>query len=231
VLSGGRRQMLDQGEWQWFGEQLNGDFDHLLIASTLPVLLAPAIHYLEAWNEAVCDGAWGNLAARLGERLRRAFDLEHWAAFEGSFRSLIESVRQVAAGERGAAPASVCFLGGDVHQAYLSEVAFPREAGVSSAVYQAVCSPFRNPLDRRERAVLGLLRRSRLLRASIRGLAHRAGVGDPGVRWREVQEPTFDNQVATLRFDGRKAHLRIERTHAGDGTRADLVTSLDRDLV
>ena len=60
-------------------------FDHLIIASTLPVFMLEAIHYLEAWNEAVCAGAWGGLAARLGEKLRRALDLEHWPAFQRSF--------------------------------------------------------------------------------------------------------------------------------------------------
>ena len=30
-------------------------------------LLAPAMHYLEAWNEAVCEGAWGEPAAGSGE--------------------------------------------------------------------------------------------------------------------------------------------------------------------
>ena len=50
-------------------------------STTLPVVLPHGIHHLEAWNEAVCAGRWGSLAARLGERLRRAVDLEHWAAF------------------------------------------------------------------------------------------------------------------------------------------------------
>ena len=61
--------------------QLTGDFDHLLIATSLPLMLAPGMHQLEAWNEAVCAGAWGGLAARAGEKIRQALDLEHWAAF------------------------------------------------------------------------------------------------------------------------------------------------------
>jgi len=56
VLSDGRRQMLDEHEWRWLEQQLTGDYDHVIIASTLPVLLAPTLHYLEAWNEAVCQG-------------------------------------------------------------------------------------------------------------------------------------------------------------------------------
>jgi hypothetical protein len=149
VLSDGRRDMLDEHEWGWLEEQLTGDYDHVIIASTLPVLLAPTLHYVEAWNEAVCQGAWGSLAARWSEKLRRALDLEHWAAFQDSFQRLIELIREVGSGTRGAAPASIVMLGGDVHQAYLETVRFPSGSGVQSNVYQAVCSPFRNQLGKR----------------------------------------------------------------------------------
>ena len=44
-------------------------------------------------------------------------------------------------------PATILTLSGDVHHAYLAEVGYPRGAGVQSAIYQAVCSPFRNPLE------------------------------------------------------------------------------------
>ena len=154
VLDPGSRSMLDEEEWDWVAEHMTGDFDHVLVATSLPWLLAPGMHWLEAWNEAVCDGAWGGVAARLGEKLRRGVDLEHWAAFQESFARLAELQRQVAAGERGEPPAAIVTLSGDVHHAYLSEVAFPRAAGVRSAVYQAVCSPMRNPLDASERRAI-----------------------------------------------------------------------------
>jgi len=230
VLSAGQREMFDEQEWRWVEQQTSGDFDHLLLANTLPVLLAPTFHYLEAWSEVVCAGAWGGLAARLCERLRQALDLEHWSAFHDSFSRLVELVREVGAGRRGSAPASIVFLGGDVHQAYLHEVAFHRGTGVRSAVYQAVCSPFRNPLDRRARTLLTFGRRSRLIARLVRGLAHAAGVSDSEIRWRLVQEPTFDNQLATIRIDGRQAWLRIERTSPGDGRHPELETSLERRL-
>ena len=72
VLTEGRRDMVDDEEWQWIAEHARGAFDHLIIASTLPVFMTPGIDGLEAWNEAVCSGAWGRLAARAGEKLRRA---------------------------------------------------------------------------------------------------------------------------------------------------------------
>ena len=154
VLKGERRKIVDDREWEWIERHATGDVDHLLLADTLPVLLTPGEHYLEAWNEAVCAGAWGKVMRRLGERTRRLLDLEHWAAFSDSFHRMADLLRSVGAGERGRPPASVVLLGGDVHHAYLAEVAFRRDADVKSAVYQAVCSPYRNALDSHERAVV-----------------------------------------------------------------------------
>jgi len=230
ILEEGEREMFDEAEWRWVTEQTTGDFDHLVIANTLPVLLAPSFHYLEAFSEAICAGAWGSTAARCGERLRQGLDLEHWAAFQRSFHRLLGLTREVGAGRHGAPPASILFLGGDVHQGYLQEVAFRPDAQVRSAVYQAVCSPFRNPLGARERRLLRIGHRSKLLGRVARRLARAVGVADPPAGWRLVQPPTFDNQLATLRFDGRHVSLRIEHTYPGDGADPRLDRSLDRRL-
>ncbi|HEV2058950.1 MAG TPA: alkaline phosphatase family protein, partial [Solirubrobacteraceae bacterium] len=96
--------------------------------------------------------------------------------------------------------------------------------------YQAVCSPFRNPLARLDRTLLRACRRGTVLRRVIRRLARGVGVSDPELGWRLTQEPTFDNQLATLRFDGRQASLRIERTTPGDGTTPTLQTTLHHRL-
>ena len=90
--------------------------------------LSHGLHHLEAWNEAVCDGAWGRTVARLGEKLRQAIDLEHWSAFHASFIRLTDLVHEVASGGRGPAPASVIVLSGDVHHAYLAAASFPGRA-------------------------------------------------------------------------------------------------------
>ena len=58
------------------------------------------------------------------------------------------------AGEKGKPPASIVTLSGDVHHAYLYEVGFKKGSGLQSAVYQATCSPLRNPLDHSERRVM-----------------------------------------------------------------------------
>src|SRR5215218_2936002 len=215
-LEEGARSMLDEEEWRWLDEHMVGDVDQLLIATSLPWLLAQGMHYFEAWNEAVCGGAWGKPAAALGEKLRRGVDLEHWAAFNESFERLAEMQRSVGAGERGKPPAAIVMLSGDVHHAYLSEVGFPRKEGVRSAVYQAVCSPLRNPLDSRERRVVSWAM-SRTAHAIGRGLAKAAGVRDPSVRWRLVDDgPWFDNQVGTLTIDGRQIDMTLDKAVPGE---------------
>ena len=104
VLEEGNRSMLDDEEWDWVDEHVSGDFDHVLIATSLPWLLGRGMHYAEAWSEAVAGGAWGEPFAPLAERVRQTVDLEHWAAFQESFARLAELLRSVAAGERGRAP-------------------------------------------------------------------------------------------------------------------------------
>ena len=211
VLEPDRRAIADDEEWEWVVEEAGRDCDHLVIGFSDPPLLAPALHYLEAWNEAVCAGAWGRPAAKLGERLRRAFDFDHWAAFGESFERLAALLEEVGSGPN--APASITLLSGDVHHAYLAEVAFRRGAGVRSAVHQAVCSPFRNALDSHERATI----RAALSPPGValaRWLAHAAGAPEPPIRWRFVAGPYFDNQAGTLVLDGRVATALLDKTVA-----------------
>ena len=229
-LEEGNRSMLDGDEWQWVEDHATGGFDHLLIATSLPWLLGQGMHHLEAWNEAVCAGAWGGPAAKLAEKIRQDVDLEHWAAFQESFERLAEIQRSVGAGERGDAPASIVTLSGDVHHAYLAEVAFRADAGVRSAVYQAVCSPMRNPLDARERRAIKAMF-TRPVAAMTRALARAAGVSDPSIRWRRVDGgPWFDNQLATLEIDGRRIELKVEKAQSGDDGDPILECVLDRRL-
>jgi hypothetical protein len=64
----------------------------------------------------------------------------------------------------------------------------------------------------------------------LRPLARAAGVPDPRIRWRLAQDPTFDNQFATLELEGRSALLRIERTVRDDADNRAIATSLERKL-
>jgi hypothetical protein len=214
VLKEGERSMVDEDEWEWIVDHASGDFDHLLLATTVPWLLSPGFHHLEAWSERVCDGAWGGLAAGAVEKLRRGLDFDHWASFGKSFQLLRELLEEVGSGKRGKPPASIVVLSGDVHHAYLAETAFP-SAGIESAIYQAVCSPYRNPLDLNERRAIRI-GFSRPFIAAMRALAATAGTADPGMRWRLAEGPYFDNQVATLRLDGREASMKLDKTVPGE---------------
>jgi hypothetical protein len=180
TLDEGRRRMFDDVEWDWIRREVAGDFDHVVLADTLPMLMPPAFHHVEAWNEAVCAGAWGAAGRRLlGERLRRGLDLEHWAAFRAGFERLAGLLAEIARGDHGPPPATVVLLGGDIHHAYLARAALPGAPGARSGVFQAVCSPFRNPLDHRERVVarIGCSRRDGRARAGTGG--RRPGPADP----------------------------------------------------
>jgi PhoD-like phosphatase len=230
VLEEGRRSMLDEGEWDWLERHLEGDYDHILIATSDPFLLAPGLHHMERWGEALCTGSWGGRAAEWGESMRRTLDFDHWAAFGESFERLARLIEGAGSGRYGPAPASITVLSGDVHHAYMAEVAFKRAAGVSSSVHQAVCSPFRNALDERERKVIeaGNSRPGTLLG---KALARLAGVRPEPIRWRLVEGPFYDNQVATLTIDGRAAAIKLERT-VGDpeSDRRELHKSFERSL-
>jgi hypothetical protein len=230
VLEEGRRSILDEGEWDWLEEHLAGDFDHLLIGTSDPFLLAPGLHHAERWGEAVCAGAWGKRWARRGERLRRRLDFDHWAAFGRSFDRLAALLQRAGSGAFGPPPASITVLSGDVHHAYVAEVAFRRDAGMRSNVWQAVCSPFRNALDAKERRVIEA-GNDPVFATFTRVLSRLAGVHDAPIRWRLVEGPFYDNQVATLAIEGRSATLRLERT-VGEADRdtRELQTSFERRL-
>jgi PhoD-like phosphatase len=233
VLDPERRAMVDPDEWRWIEEHAVGGFDHLLLGTSLPYITSPGMHYLEALDEALCRGAWGKPGVAAGERLRQTLDLEHWAAFQRSFHDLTELVRSVGAGERGEPPATIVALSGDVHHAYLSQVGFRRDAGVESAVYQAVCSPFRNPLDGHERTAIRAMS-SRPAAVAARALARAAGVSSPEIRWRFLErEPWFDNQVATLELADGRARVVLEKTlrqEDGDHPALRLEQVFSRDL-
>lgn len=187
------RALLDDAEMEWLDARMRGGFRHLLVATSLPFLLPMGLHHLEAWDEAVSEGAWGKIPARFGEKLRQAVDLEHWAAFQESFRQVAAMAEDVADGGRGPAPDSVTFLSGDVHFSYVSEV----ERSSGSRIIQAVCSPIRNPLPRVMRSFGAVM--SYGLATPIGALAARsAKVPDPPFRWSGIKGPWFDNNLACL---------------------------------
>jgi hypothetical protein len=209
-LADGARSILNPGAMAWLDEQMQGGRDHLIVGTSLPFLLSRGLHEFEAWNEAVAAGAWGRRLERIGEKIRRAVDLEHWAAFQEGFGALAKMIVEVADGKRGDAPTTITLLSGDVHNSYVAEV--DREG--PCRIVQLVCSPIRNPLPRSLRWVSGFSSKN-VGGAFGSWLARRAGVAAPPFCWRTVHGPWFDNNLATLETDGPRLRVRWERGVVG----------------
>jgi hypothetical protein len=184
------------------------------------------IHHLEAWNEAVCAAAWGRLAARLGEKIRRAVDLEHWSAFHDSFERLCDWLRAVADGDDAERPPStIVLLGGDVHNAYINQVTLPTTSATPSRVYQIVCPAFRNPLSAMQRRAVQLIN-SRPSTAVVRLLARLARVPRSRTDWKLVRQPSFVNSLGELHLSNRGAHATLYRS-ADEGEDPERLHQLD----
>ncbi len=216
VLTDGHRSMVSPPEWAWIKEQLAGDYDHLLIGSSLPWLMPQAIHDIEATNEAMVAGVWGPSWAARGEKLRQLADMEHWAAMRESFEAFLDLVRAVGRGDYGPPPATICVLSGDVHHAYVAEADI---AGVSSKVYQLTCSPVHNdvPGFMRVGFTAGWSRwAARLTRLFTLG----ARILRPRLTWHKLAGPYFGNMLAVLEIDRRASRITLNKSYAG--TRAAL---------
>ncbi|MEU9506455.1 alkaline phosphatase D family protein [Micromonospora sp. NPDC048170] len=221
VLDPGQRAMLPPGEWSWFLDRAHGVYDHLVVGASLPWLLPPGIHHVEAWNEKLADSRqpW---VAGLAEKLRRALDLEHWAAFRRSFDALGalfarigsgtpgEPGERVGAGPAYAPPASISVLSGDVHHSYVARARFD-DRGVVTPVHQLTCSPIHNQVPAGMRPLMRLGWASGPAGAA-RALARTVGVRRPSLRWKRLAGPYFGNAVATLVHSGRTAEVTIEGT-------------------
>ena len=103
VLDPGRRAMVDHEEWR---------LDHRArVRGRRP----PADRHVAAADHGpgACTSSrpgtrssptarWGKLVKKLAEKLRQELDLEHWPAFQESFRRMCDHLREVGAGRRGA---------------------------------------------------------------------------------------------------------------------------------
>lgn len=213
ILAEGSRSMVSADEFSWIDQQVDGDYDHLLIGTSLPWLLPRALHDIESWNEVLCGGSRGQWVARWSEKFRRAADLEHWAAFRASFDRLAEIVAQVGRGERaaagGQAPATVCVLSGDVHHAYVARAHY--RGNVRSAVFQLTCSPLHNHVPPAMKVAFRVswTRAAEWSTRVLLGLL--AAVPALPLRWTRESGPYFGDEIVTLSLDGRRAVAVLEK--------------------
>ncbi|MCP2251897.1 PhoD-like phosphatase [Prauserella aidingensis] len=224
MLEPGERSMVDDDEFSWIEENTDGEFDHLLLGSSLPWLLPHSISDGESINERACEKP--GLRGRWAEVLRQALDMEHWAAFRKSFDRLARLVRRVSS--RDDAPASVTVLSGDVHHHYAAEATFAEP--VRSRVHQLTCSPVHNEAP--PYIAWGFrIAWWRPLAAVMRRWARRAGVAPADVEWDRVWGPHLPNAVATVEIDGRESRAIYERADGDElvtATRLPLTAPADR---
>ena len=206
-----------------------GDFDHLLIGTSLPFLLAPGLHHLEAWNEAVCDGAWGALAARLG----RADPPGRSTSSTGPRSRVVRPPRRIArrasaAGEHGRRRRRSSCCRATCTTPTSPRSRFPRGAGVRRAVYQATA---RRSATRSTRASGASIR----FACSTRGHARRPAARARRRRPRPAGPLAHPLEGAVLRqpgrplvLDGRRARLRLQKTVPDENEGFSLETVFER---
>ncbi len=215
ILHDGRRLMLSEHEFGWVEEQAlaEGEVDHLMLATSVPWLLPPAIGDLQTVNEAAA--ARPGLRGRLAEKIRQVLDLEHWPAFRQSFDRLTALVGDVAAGPDG--PSTISVLSGDVHHSYAARAHLDRDP--AARVHQLTCSPLHNYVAWFVRVAFRL-GWARATAGLARRWARRAGAPDPGLHWEKLGGPLFGNTIATLTVDGRRAEVLFEQPRSAGSLRA-----------
>ena len=215
-LDPSERAMVDSHEWAWVRRHtLEADhhIEHLMLASTLPFLLAPGLHHLEGWDEAVSSGVWGRRAAKFGERIRQGMDLEHWASFRASLDDVTELITEAVGLPEP--PRTLLMLSGDVHCSYLARARLRATRHPGTALHQLTMSPFRNPVPRYIRWGNRLLD-TKVFTAGLHALARAAKVGDVGLDWRIDHGPWFDNGVMTLVMDDGSVVVQVEHARLAD---------------
>ncbi|MEV0245635.1 alkaline phosphatase D family protein [Nocardia sp. NPDC050712] len=206
----GERLMVGDEEFDWIEANAAGDFDHLLIGSSLPWLMPHAVSHLQSLNERAAS--LPGLRGRLGELVRQAADLEHWPAFRASFERLAALIHRL--GSAADAPSTICVLSGDVHHSYAARADYAEPT--KSTVLQLVCSPVHNDPPKRFHALFALSW-ARPIAAALRKLADKRGISPDPVQWQKVSGPHFGNSIASLVIDGRAATFVLETARPDEG--------------
>lgn len=218
VLTEDARAMIDDEAFDWLEAACREADRHLVIVTSLPVFVPAGLHDLQVWNERVCAGAWGRRAARLGERIRRALDLEDWAAFTASYERLVGLLTDLASGDD--AP-TITLLTGDIHFAFDATVTLPNGA---HHIRQIVSSPLRNALIPPERGVIRFMltrRAAALGRVLTRLVGRRSSAPD----LRVTAGPVFSNNLGVLAFADDEPTCTLYAAKLDDDERPRLVAA------
>ncbi|GAA3851161.1 alkaline phosphatase D family protein [Saccharothrix violaceirubra] len=210
ILDGPERLMVGDEEFDWIERNAEGDFDHLLIGSSLPWLMPHGLSHLQSLNERMA-GLPG-LRGRLGEAVRQAADLEHWPAFRASFERLARLIHRIGTGEH--APGTVAVLSGDVHHSYAAVARYAEPT--ASKVVQLVCSPVHNEPPRIFRPAFRLSWSKPIARL-LRRRADRQGISPDPVSWTKLSGPHFGNSIAFLDVAGRSLRFTLETARPDEG--------------
>jgi hypothetical protein len=226
------RKIVNDGEWEWIVDKARGDFDHLLLASSVPFFLTPGLHHAEAFATHLADGNRGKLAARFGEKVREIGVIDHWAAFPNSFERLCKLLGEIGTGEagEGGPPESIVLLSGDVHHCYLARVSLDTEPECHSKIFQAVCSAYRKDLEPNQLRIMRAANSKRGERIARR-IARSVGAPAPPAKWEIVHPPNYDNAVASLYLERGKSRLLVESPRGSDWRNPDLHTVFEQDLL
>ncbi|RZT16289.1 PhoD-like phosphatase [Mycobacterium sp. BK558] len=219
ILDGGERKMLGDREFAWVEQQVGDDLDsvdHLIIGSSLPWLLPPALADLQTVNEIAAGRA--GLRGRVAEKIRQTADLEHWPAFFASFLRLGELIAAAASSPQG--PATISVLSGDVHHSYAARADFG--VPTPTRVHQLVCSPVHNYVPAFVKPAFKLGWSAPAARLTRRW-ARRAGSPELPVSWRNLSGPLFGNTIASLNATGRHAEVVFEQP-TDDGNLTEVTT-------
>lgn len=207
ILENGNRKMLGDKEFGWLEDQVEeglGKVDHLILASSLPWLLPPAIGDIQTINEISANRP--GLRGTVAEKIRQAADLEHWPAFLQSFLRLSDLIITAATHPEG--PATVSVLSGDVHHSYAARADFP--GSPAARVHQLVCSPVHNYVPVFVKPMFKFGWSPRVGRLTRRWARHHGSPPLP-MSWRNLSGPLFGNTIATLEVSGRKAEVVFEQ--------------------
>lgn len=208
ILDSGDRKMLGDREFRWLEEQVDDRLDtleHLLIGTSLPWLLPPALGDLQTINEFAANRS--GVRGALAEKIRQTADLEHWPAFLTSFLRLSALIR-AAASRPSHGPATVSVLSGDVHHSYAARADFP--GATTARVHQLVCSPVHNYVPAPVKPAFRLAWSQRAARLTRRWARHAGSPALP-MSWRNLSGPLFGNTIATFESRNRSAHVVFEQ--------------------